>query len=112
MAEEKEKFNLIITIVNRGYATDVIQTSKKAGARGGTIASGRGSGLHEDKKIFGIPIEPEKEIVFTLIEHSKTDEVLEAIRKELKLDEPGKGIAFVLDVEKVIGICHIYGKTC
>lgn len=112
MAENRIKFDLIVTIVNRGYATEVIQTTKKAGARGGTIVCGRGSGIHEDKKIFGIPIEPEKEIVFTLIEHDKADEVLEAIRKEFKLDEPGKGIAFVVDVEKVIGICHMYDKTC
>ena len=104
MAEKKVKFDLIITVVNRGYATDVIQTSRKAGAGGGTIIYGRGSGLHEDKKIFGIPIEPEKEIVLTVIEHDKTDEVLEAIKKELKLDEPTKGIAFVLDVEKVVGL--------
>ena len=104
MAEKKVKFDLIITVVNRGYATDVIQTSRKAGAKGGTIIYGRGSGLHEDKKIFGIPIEPEKEIIFTIIEHDKTDEVLEAIKQELKLDEPTKGIAFVLDVEKVVGL--------
>ena len=104
MAEKKVKFDLIITVVNKGYATDVIQTSKKAGARGGTIIYGRGSGLHEDKKIFGIPIEPEKEIILTIIERNKTDGVLEAIKQELKLDEPTKGIAFVLDVEKVVGL--------
>ena len=109
MAEKKTKFDLIITVVNRGYATDVIQISRKAGAKGGTIICGRGAGIHEDKKIFGIPIEPEKEIVLTIIEHDMTDGLLEAIKTELKLDKPGKGIAFVLDVEKVVGITN---QTC
>lgn len=109
MAEDRTKFDLIITVVNRGYATDVIQISRKAGARGGTIICGRGAGIHEDKRIFGIPIEPEKEIILTIIEHDRTDGVLEAIKKELKLDEPGKGIAFVLDVEKVVGLTN---QTC
>ena len=103
MAEKKVKFDLIITVVNRGYATDVIQTSRKAGAGGGTIIYGRGSGLHEDKKIFGIPIEPEKEIILTIVELVYTFIVLEAINSVLYLDDPTNGIAFVLDVYKGVG---------
>jgi len=107
MAEMNIQFDLIVTIINKGYATEVMQASRKAGAEGGTILLGRGAGVHEDGKIFGIPIEPEKEIVFTLIDHRKTNQVLKAIQEELFLDEPGKGIAFVLDVKKVVGICHL-----
>jgi nitrogen regulatory protein PII len=107
MAEKNIKFDLIVTIVNKGFATDVVDVSRKAGAEGGTIVPGRGTGIHEDSKIFGIPIEPEKEIVLTLINQKKTETVLQAIEKELSLDDPGKGIAFVLDVRKVAGICHL-----
>jgi len=107
MAEIKAKFDLIVTIVSKGFATDVVNASKKAGAEGGTIIHGRGTGVREDSKIFGIPIEPEKEIVLTLIDQKKTDEVLKDIEEELCLDEPGKGIAFVLDVKRVAGICHL-----
>jgi nitrogen regulatory protein PII len=107
MAEIKAKFDLIVTIVSKGFATDVVNASKKAGAEGGTIIHGRGTGVREDGKIFGIPIEPEKEIVLTLIEQKKTEEVLKDIEKELCLDEPGKGIVFVLDVKSVAGICHL-----
>lgn len=106
MGEAKVNFDLIVTIVNKGYAIEVIQSSRKAGAEGCTVVPGRGAGIHEDKKIFGIPIEPEKEIVLTLINKQKTELVLKTIQEDLKLDEPGKGIAFVLDVEKVVGICH------
>ncbi len=106
MSEKSVRYDLVITIVNKGYATDVVQASKKAGAEGGTIIHGRGTGVHEETKIFGIPIEPEKELVLTLIDHQKTEQVLKAITEEMELDEPGKGIAFVLDVKKVAGICH------
>lgn len=107
MAEVNIKIDLIVTIVSKGHASEVINASKKAGAEGGTIIHGRGTGIHEDAKIFGIPIEPEKEIILTLIDHDKMDKVLKAIEKELCLDKPGKGIAFVLDVKKVVGICHL-----
>ena len=46
---------LIITIVNRGCGDIVMESSIKAGAEGGTILFGRGVGIHEKKKILGIP---------------------------------------------------------
>lgn len=107
MTASKIKFDLIVTIVNRGGAIDVVEASKRAGAEGGTIINGRGSGIHETAKLFGIPIEPEKDIVLTLIDHAKTDQVLQAITEEVGLNEAGKGIAFVLDVERTVGICHL-----
>lgn len=109
LPETKIKFDLIVTIVNKGIAPDVIKASKAAGAEGGTILSGRGSGIHETAKIFGFPIEPEKDIILTLIEKGKTEQVLQAIEEKTGLKEPGKGIAFVLNVEKTEGICHLTG---
>ncbi|MDD2282746.1 MAG: P-II family nitrogen regulator [Eubacteriales bacterium] len=109
LPETKNKFDLIVTIVNKGIAPDVIKASKNAGAEGGTILTGRGSGIHETAKIFGFPIEPEKDIILTLIEEGKTQQVLQAIEAETGLEEPGRGIAFILSVEKTVGICHLMG---
>jgi phosphoheptose isomerase len=53
-------FDLIITIVDKGSSEKVVDASKKAVAEGGTIIFGRGTGIHEQAKIFGITIEPEK----------------------------------------------------
>jgi len=100
-------FELIVTIVNRGFAEEVVTASKAAGAEGGTIIRGRGTGVHEKAKLFGIAIEPEKDIILTLIDKSKTETVLAAVSKAVNLNEPGKGVAFVLNVEKTIGICHL-----
>lgn len=107
VADGKSKFDLIVTIVNRGKAVEVVEASKEAGAEGGTIINGRGSGIHETAKVFGIPIEPEKDIVLTLIDSVKTDEVLAAISERADLKKAGQGIAFVLAVDKTVGICHL-----
>lgn len=107
MPERREVFyDLIVTIVNKGEAEKAVDASKKAGAEGGTIIWGRGTGIHEHAKLFGITIEPEKEIILTLIDRRKTARVLDAIIKETELNKPGKGIAFVLEVEEVAGINH------
>ncbi len=98
--------DVIFTIVNRGESEKVVNASKGAGARGGTIICGRGTGIHEKATLLGIPIEPEKEIVMTLIEKEHTNHVLAAISEAVALDTPGKGIAFVLNVSRVEGISH------
>jgi nitrogen regulatory protein PII len=100
------KHDLIITIVNKGNSKNVVEASKKAGAEGGTLLYGRGTGI-QHAKLFGITIEPEKEIVLTLIKREICEKVLNAIVEATDLNKPGKGIAFVLEVEKVVGINHL-----
>lgn len=107
MWKNKKEYQLIITIVERGKAEDVVKCAKKGGAEGGTILTGRGAGGPDTSKILGILIEPEKEVIFTLIEKEKTDDVLQAIVDGMELEKPGKGIAFVIDVPKAAGISSI-----
>ena len=102
-----ENYDLIVTIVKRGHSEKVLKASKEAGAEGGTILFARGSGVHEKATLMGIPIEPEKEVLFTVIQEELTEKVLEAIIKAGNLENPGQGIVFVLDVKSVAGICHL-----
>lgn len=106
MASRETAFDLIVTVVPKGRAQLVLETSLEAGARGGTILNARGAGIHEHKKILGIPVEPEKEVVLTLLPDHLTDHVLDAIIHAVDLDKPGNGIAFVLDVKRVAGMRH------
>lgn len=99
--------DLIVTIVKRGHADKIVKASKQAGAEGATILYGRGSGIHEQKKLLGIAIEPEKDIVLTVIHQDKTEAVLAAINKAGEMDKPATGIAFVLELKKVAGISHL-----
>lgn len=110
MEKQTVKHDLIVTIVNKGDSDQVVDATKKAGAEGGTIISGRGTGIHEQAKLFNIPIEPEKDIVLTLIDREKTEYVLEKIDEDAGINKPGKGIAFVLEVEKTIGINHLLNQ--
>ena len=105
--ESKIKFELIITIVERHMSADVIDASRRGGAEGGTILKGRGSGIHERMKLLGLTIEPEKEIVLTLVDSTIRNQVVKEIAKEIDIDKPGHGILFVLDVSKVAGIPHL-----
>ncbi len=100
------KASLIVSIVRKGWGSTVMQASVRAGARGGTVLFGRGAGINEQEKIFGIAIEPEKEIVLTLAYSDQIDRILNEIVRAAELNSTGKGIAFVLPVEKVVGVAQ------
>jgi nitrogen regulatory protein PII len=97
---------LIVSIVRKGWGSRVLEASVQAGARGGTVLFGRGAGIHEHEKIFGMAIEPEKEIVLTIVRQEQVDRILDAIVRAAELNDTGRGIAFVLPVEKVVGVAH------
>jgi len=102
-----EDISLIMTIVGKGWGETVLEASIKAGAEGGTIMLGRGIGIRETQKILGISIEPEKEIVLSVTYPDKKDAILDAIVSAAELGTPGRGIAFVVPIEKVVGVCHL-----
>lgn len=102
---------LIVSIVRRGWGSTVLEASLKAGARGGTVLLGRGGGINEQEKIFGVSIEPEKEILLTVVRADRADTVLDEIVRAAELNETGKGIAFVVPVEKIVGVAHFMKQT-
>ncbi|EAQ36012.1 Nitrogen regulatory protein P-II [Nitrobacter sp. Nb-311A] len=99
--------SLIVSIVRKGWGNTVLEASVKAGATGGTVLLGRGAGVNEKESIFGIPIEPEKEIILTLVQENEIDAILQEIVRAAELDQPGHGLAFVMPVKKVLGIPHM-----
>ena len=97
---------LIVSVVRKGWGSTVLQASVKAGARGGTVLFGRGAGIHEQEKIFGMSIEPEKEVVLTVVYADQVDTVLDEIVRAAELNHTGRGIAFVLPVDRIVGVAH------
>ncbi|OZV11888.1 transcriptional regulator [Tissierella sp. P1] len=98
------EYEVIFTIVERGLGEEVVDAATLAGARGATIINARGSGIHENIMFFSMNIEPEKEIVMTIVEREKSDNIIKSIKEAMHLDEPGKGIMFVMDVNKTSGL--------
>lgn len=104
MEDNTRNFDLVIAIVNKGYTDLVMQASRDAGARGGTIMTARGTGNREIGDFYGIAIQPEKEIVFILAKKEITDKVLEAIYKAAGLSTNGQGIAFAIPAGQTAGL--------
>ena len=100
-------YELIVTIVNRGFSDDVMDSAKAAGARGGTIVHARGTGVHEESKFFGISIQPEKDLVLILAAKALKAPIMKAICAGAGLNTEGRGLSFSLPVTDVAGIVHL-----
>jgi nitrogen regulatory protein P-II 1 len=98
---------LIVSIVRKGWGDTVLEATINAGAQGGTVLFGRGIGRNERQRVFGIPIEPEKEIVLTIVPADLKDTVLQEAVRAAELTATGHGLAFVVPVETVAGIAHL-----
>ena len=92
------KWKMITVIVNSGYADDIMDAARKAGASGGTVTHARGTASPDDAKFLGVPIVPEKEMVMILCEADQTDTIVNAISSLKCLDEPGVGIMYTQGV--------------
>ena len=98
------KFEVILCIVNSGFAEAAMDAAKQFGAKGGTVFHGRGTVSKEAEKFFNITIQPEKEIVMILVSSSIKDNILHALYNAVGTNTQAQGIAFSLPVDDVVGV--------
>ncbi|MBO4392486.1 MAG: P-II family nitrogen regulator [Clostridia bacterium] len=99
-----KKYEVIFCIVNAGFSEVAMNAAKKAGARGGTVLHGRGTGSREAEELFKITVQPEKELVMILVPADIKDKVMTALYEEAGLESAGHGIAFSLPAERTLGL--------
>ncbi|MDR2530363.1 MAG: hypothetical protein LBC65_02325 [Oscillospiraceae bacterium] len=101
------EYDLIITVVNRGFAESVMAAAHAAGARGGTIVPARGTKKNDEADFLGVAIHPEKDLVLILADRSTRHELMQAIADGAGLKSEGLGFSFALPVSDVAGIAKI-----
>lgn len=97
-------YELVICIVNSGFAGEVMDAAKDAGAGGGTIIRGRGTAAKEAEEYFHITVQPEKDVVLIVVPEDIKDGVLREIYKKAGLETRGQGIAFSMPVIDAVGL--------
>ncbi|HHZ11867.1 MAG TPA: P-II family nitrogen regulator [Acholeplasmataceae bacterium] len=96
-------YRVIFAISNHGYSQEVMETAKKAGARGGTVLRGRSSAIHEETKFFGITIHPEKDILMIVAPLEDTEKIMSAISNNHGVGTEAHTLCFSLEIDNLIG---------
>ena len=96
----RSQHELIVVITEHGFAADVMDTARGAGARGGTVVRGRSLAAEEAQKFLHITIQPEKDVVLILVPAAGRQPVMKAICAQ----SAGHPLAFSLPVSDVTGL--------
>lgn len=96
--------NLIISVMNHGYADEIMDTARDAGAPGGTILRARGAGYKMAEKFLGITIQPDKDLLMILAPQAACKDIVNAILSHNKDSNDANAIAFCLPVSHIAGI--------
>ena len=99
-----DNHEVILAIVNGGYAEEVMDVAKEYGARGGTIINARGVAREETAAFFGFTLHQYKEVLMIVVEKSIRDAVLNGIYKAMGMSKKATGIVFSLPVSDVAGL--------
>lgn len=105
--ENNVKQELILAIVNKGSTDLVMNAARQAGSKGGTITVARGTGNPEFAKTYGIVIQPEKEIVFIVVDSAIKDTVMKKIYDDAGIATQGQGIILSLPITDAVGLTPI-----
>lgn len=97
-------FQVIVCIVNNGFADEAMDAARAVGARGGTVMSARGTANLEAEKAFHIQIQPEKEMIMIIVSEDIKEDVMHALYRSVGTHTPAHGIAFAMPVDGVVGI--------
>jgi nitrogen regulatory protein PII len=97
-------YQAIVTVVDKGMIDRVFESARCEESCCGTVIAGRGSGMHENKKLFNLALEPEKEILLVLAQEGHSEKIINQIEEAVNITAPGNGILFGLNIKRVHGI--------
>lgn len=96
--------NLIIISVNEGYADEVMEVARKAGATGGTVIKGRLANIEQFLDLGKTDVDNEREILCILAPLKTGAQIMEDVNKEFGTTSPANGIIVAIPTEKAYKI--------
>jgi len=98
------KYELIVVILNEGYADLVMDAARGVGATGGTILHAKGTGAQKAEKFFGMSVAEEKDILYILAASGKKSQIMKAINRECGAGTQAGAVCFSLPVSETVGM--------
>lgn len=92
---------LIVSIVKKGFAYQVVKTANENGAKGAVILDGRGVSQNK-KRFFGMDIAPEKEAVLIVVKDDLAYSVIKSVYAIADFKSVAKGVVFALPISMLL----------
>ncbi len=96
-------YEIILAIANEGHTDTVMDAARAAGARGGTVLHGKGTGSKDAEKFFRVSIAQEKEVILIVAKADEKTAIMKSIVKNAGTDTEAGAVVMSLPVSAVAG---------
>lgn len=103
-------YEMIVAITNEGRTDMVMNAARSAGATGGTVLHGKGTGGVGEEKFLNVSIAREKEVVLIVSKASQKSAIMKAILQCAGPQTEAGTIVFSLPISEVAGF-GMFDKT-
>ena len=104
-----DEFKLVLSIVKRGFESDVLDAAKSVGHYGAFIMQAKGVSRLQ-RKFLGFSIDPENTVVMMLVKNELVVPVIKSIYSVTDFKSEARGMVFALPVSLVAGMNDTYEK--
>lgn len=105
----KNEYKLVVTIVKRGFETDVLEAAKSIGSNGAILMQAKGVSKIQEK-FFGFSLNPENTTIMILVKKQNVVPTMKAIYSVIDFKSDARGMVFALPVSLVAGMDATYDR--
>lgn len=98
------EYELIVVVLNAGFADLAMDAAREAGAGGGTVLHAKGTGSARGEKFFSVRFADEKDMLYIVAHKSEKAAVMKAIASKAGPGTEARGICFSLPISSVMGL--------
>ena len=98
-----EKLKLLVTVVNKSKSLYYLDLFEEFEINMQMVLLGRGTADSEMLNLLG-SIESDKAVILSVVKESKIKDVLETLKEKFLKVKNGKGIAYTIPMQSVIGV--------
>ena len=96
-------YELIVAIANTGFTDPVMKAARGAGATGGTVVHGMGTGAHNAKQFLNVSLASEKEVILIVAGAKNKAAIMRAVLEEAGPATKAGTVVFSLPTSAVAG---------
>lgn len=100
--ELNDRYELIVIVANEGRTDQVMNAARAAGATGGTVLHGKGTGS-QNKKFYNVSIAAEKEVILMVAPSDRKAAIMQSVLHHAGPDSDAGAVLFSLPVSEVAG---------
>ena len=104
-----DEFKMVMSIVKRGFETEVLEAAKSVGHFGAFIMQAKGVSKIQ-RKFLGFSIDPENTVVMMLVKKELVVPVMKSIYSSVDFTSEARGMVFAVPVSQVVGMRDTYEK--